>query len=90
MYLNVLLLHVRISVKYKLYASKGLIYLNSSTNKKLMSEIEETRMELVCQMEKHEINNNKIIEISQNLDKLIAEYMKKSSETKKHYSTKAK
>jgi len=51
-------------------------------NEQLKNEIEEIRSKLEKELERKNLSNQKIIDISQNLDKLIAEYMIKTSKIK--------
>ena len=78
----VIILYIYISYRI-IKDTKGLITIDISKTNKLKNEIEETRIELVNELKMKEMSNQKIISISQNLDKLIAEYMKKTTETKK-------
>jgi len=56
--------------------------LEYSENEQLKNEIEEIRSNLEKELERKNLSNQKIIDISQNLDKLIAEYMIKTSKIK--------
>ncbi len=68
-------------VIYKL-PTKGLISLDNPKNDQLKRDIEEMRIDLETQLKRRKFSNLKIIEISQNLDDLIAEYMIKTNKTK--------
>ncbi|RKL67190.1 hypothetical protein CR203_11820 [Salipaludibacillus neizhouensis] len=56
--------------------------MDNPKNDQLKRDIEEMRIDLETQLKRRKFSNLKIIEISQNLDDLIAEYMIKTNKTK--------
>lgn len=59
-----------------------MISLDNPKNDQLKRDIEEMRLDLETQLKRRKFSNLKIIEISQNLDDLIAEYMIRTNKTK--------